>query len=356
MNESATGRPLRAMVIGCGAIAEEHLAHLATSPRADLAAVCDLSPALARIARDRHGARLAGSDVDELLTAARPDVVHVLTPPRTHPELVRRAVAAGAHVVCEKPLAPSAAETVALLDDAERVGRVLVETRNLLYNDVLRELDAAVDAGRVGEVREVDVALALPLGEADVPPAGLGVRGGIAHDYLPHLAYLFLHLAASPGGEPPPIDHVTGTVGNLSGRPEIGLDHVDAAIRAGAVRGRLRISPDVVPSALRLVVRGTGGTLEADVYQPYVRHEGPPWVGKRAPFGLALEGLTLVRAGGRNVRDRLLQHGTYHGMGRMLDAVYAALAAGEPPPVRRADMVASATLIDRVLDLAQAGS
>ena len=339
---------LRVVVVGCGAISEEHLRFLASADDVRLEAVCDLSPALAELARERHGARRASTDVDATLAEVRPDVVHVLAPPRTHPDLIRRALEAGAHVVCEKPLAPSADETKALLLAARETGRALVETRNLLYNDVVLGFDRAVAGGRVGEPREIDVALALDLGSADVPLDGLGLPAGIAHDYLPHLAYLLLHFVPSPVED----FDVVGTVGNLSGRGEIGYDHVDALVSLGAVRGRLRISPDVLPSSLRVTVRGTNGSLEADLYQPYLRHEGPPWVGKMAPMGLVMEGGALIRAAGQNLRDRLLQHGTYHGMSRMLAAVYDALRRGRPPPVADQDMIASAMLIDRIVTLA----
>ena len=339
--------PLRAAVIGCGAISEEHLRFLASAEIAELEAVCDLSPALAEIARDRHGARRAWTDVTVMLAEVRPDVVHVLAPPRTHPDLIRRSLAAGAHVICEKPLAPSAAETATLLKTAREAGRALIETRNLLYNDVVLEFDRALADGRVGEPREIDVSLALDLGHADVPQDGLGLPGGIAHDYLPHLAYLLLHFAGHAQAS-----DVLGTVRNTTGVSEIGYDHVDALLRLGDVRARLRISPDVLPSSMRVAVRGTGGSLEADMYQPYLRHEGPPWVGKWSPVDLVVQGAALARAGGRNLRDRLLQHGTYHGMGRMLAAVYTALRDGERLPISEADVMASALLIDRIVELA----
>jgi predicted dehydrogenase len=339
---------LRAVAVGCGAIAEEHLAFLGTSELVELAAVCDLSPALAEIARDRHGAGYASTDLDDVLIKVRPDVVHVLTPPRTHPDLIRRSLAAGAHVVCEKPLAPTADETRALLVSARAASRVLIETRNVLYNDVVLRFDRALADGRVGELREIDVSLALDLASADIPEGGLGLPAGIAHDYLPHLAYLLLHFAGSP--EPPEI--VAGTIDNLSGSPSIGFDHVDVLITLGHVRARLRISPDVVPGGMRVAVRGTNGSLEADIYQPYLRHEGPPWVGKLSPLDLVVQGATLIRAGGGNLRDRLLQHGTYHGMPRLLTDVYEALRDGRPSPVAEEDMQASATLIDRIVELA----
>ncbi len=343
------GRIVRVGVIGCGAIADEHLPFLAESPQIALAAVCDVSPALATIARDRYGAERADTDIDLMLDEVRPDVVHVLTPPRTHADLVRRCLERGAHVICEKPLAPDSARTRELLALASERGRVLVETRNLLYNDVVRVLDRAVANGQVGEVREVDVSLTLDLGAADLGGESLELPAGIAHDYLPHLAYLLLHfapdLADRDGTE------LVGWLRNRSGRPEIGVDHIDALITGERVRARLRISPDVVPDSLRVALRGTAGSLEADLYQPYVRREGPPWVGKGAPFGLAVEGVGLIRAGLRNVAHRLTDHTTYHGMPRMLGEVYEALRSGKPGPIRESDLVASADLIDRIVTL-----
>ncbi|MGI9052517.1 MAG: Gfo/Idh/MocA family protein [Ilumatobacteraceae bacterium] len=337
----------RSAVVGCGAISDEHLRFLDATTLTNLEAVCDLSPALAGLTADRFGARVACTDVDTLLADVAPDVVHVLTPPRTHPSLIRRCLAAGSHVICEKPLAPSADETAAVLAAADSAGRRLIETRNLLYNDVVNAMDHAIASDRFGEVREVDVSLALDLSGADIPQEGLGLPGGLAHDYLPHLAYLLLHVTGT--SDVP--DAALGVVRNLSGRAEIGFDHVDAMLSLGRVRARVRISPDVAPSSLRLVARGTRGSVEADVYQPYLRLEGPPWVGKLAPFGLVVQGIGLARAGGRNLRHRLLQHGTYHGMARMLDATYRALLDRRSPPVSAGDMIASALLIDRIVEL-----
>lgn len=341
--------PTRVVVIGCGAISEEHLHFLSSAETVQIEAVCDLSPALAETARDRYGAKRAHTDVDAMLTEMRPDVVHVLTPPHTHSDMVRRSIAAGAHVICEKPLAPSADETKALLRSANSAGKALVETRNLLYNDIVQEFDRAIAAGCVGEVREVDVSLALDLGNADIPPQRPSLPAGLAHDYLPHLAYIILHFAKSTADPA----EVVGTVQNLSGRPEIGIDHIDALVSMGRIRGRLKISPDILPHSFRVTVRGTNGSLDADLYQPFLRHEGPPWVGKRAPLGLLVQGAQLIRAGARNVRNGLLQHGTYHGMAPMLAAVYEALRAGHPLPVTEVDMIASAMLIDHIVDLTQ---
>ena len=343
--------PLRSAVVGCGAIADEHLRFLSTSPLADLTAVCDASLALAEIAKVRHGAPRAFDDLDDLLASETLDVLHVLTPAATHPVIVRSALGLGVHVVCEKPLAPDAGETRALLDLARTRRRTVVETRNLLYNDIIGSVDRAIAAGSVGDIREIDVSLSLPLGDADVPPAGTGLPGGVAHDYLPHLAYVLLHFAPPSAT----VGQVTGVMHNLSGRRDIGFDHVDVLVGLNGVRGRLRISPDIAPDALRLVLRGSRGSLEADLYQPYLRREGGPWTGSLSPLNRFAEGAQLIIAGSRGVRDKLMQHGSYHGMPRNLAAVYKALTAGQPSPVSEEEMVASASLIDRIVALAGEG-
>lgn len=344
---------LSAAVIGCGGISHEHLNHLSSSPRARLIAVCDRSPALAELARERYGAELAATDAGEMLAAVRPDVVHVLTPPNTHVELTQLAVEAGAHVICEKPLAPSAAETKSLLETAAHCGRAVVETRNYLFNDAIVDIDRRIHERQLGDVREVDVALSLDLSAGSLSDAGLRLPGGAAHDFLPHMTALFLHLVAHTGD----VDRVAGIVGTLSGQPHIGIDHVDVLVTVGPRRGRIRISPDLEPDSFRVSVRGTAGAAEVDLFQPYLRLEGPPFVGKRAPIGHLVTGARFVAAGFTSAKDKLLQHGSYHGVPRMLDAVYCALASGAPLPIQPRQMEASAKLIDRIIALAheQAG-
>jgi predicted dehydrogenase len=346
---------LPSAVIGCGAIAHEHLPYLASSPRVELAAVCDSSPALASFMRDRFRAKACFTDAGEMLREAKPQVVHVLTPPQTHASLIRMSLEAGAHVICEKPMTASAAETEELLAEARRRGRVLVESRNLLFNDVSIAIDRLRTAGQLGDVREVDVLLSLdltagPFGDLNLSGPGVALPGGAVHDFLPHLAYLFLHFA----GDPTQVDEVAGFLENRSGNPRVGYDHLDALVEAGAARGRLRIASDVGPPAFRLIVRGTERSVETDFYNPFLRIEGGANVGKRAPLEQIGSGVKLARAGVRNFFDKVRQHGTYHGMPRMLDAIYGALQNGHAPPISDAEMLATARLVDRIVSLASA--
>ena len=344
---------LRSAVIGCGAIAYEHLPFVATSPLAQLVGVCDRSRALAEAAGERFGAGAVHTEVTTLLADTRPDIVHVLTPPHTHDPIVREALAAGAHVVCEKPMTGTAADTAALLDAAARAGRVLVESRNLLWNDPVIALGRAAGDGTLGRIVECDILLSLdflagPFGDPNLSGPGAVLPRGAVHDFMPHLVYLFLALTGST--EP---QDVRGFFRNRSGNRRAGFDFLDALVDDGRVRGRLRVATDAYPEQFRIILRGTKGTVETDLYNPYWRFDGAPNVGKRAPFGQFANGRALIRGSVANFRNKVMQHGTMHGLPRMLDAVYRAVLAGAPPPISPADMLATARLCDRLVALGE---
>lgn len=343
---------LRAAVIGCGAIAYEHLPYLSKSPLVELVAVCDRSKAAADFVKRRFNASASFTDHVAMLAEAKPEVVHVLTPPQTHVQLTRDCLDAGAHVICEKPMASTAAETIELLEHADKAGRTLVESRNYLFNDPVIAITRTIEEGRLGEIREVDLLLSLdfvsgPFGDLNLTGPGVDLPAGAVHDFLPHLAYLFLHFARHSGD----VDQVQGRLANLSGNTRIGFDHLDALIVAGQVRGRIRITSDVGPDSFRVYVRGSEASLEADLFNPFMRFDGPPNIGKRSALGQMRNGLSLVRSGFANFRNKVAQHGTYHGMPRMLDAIYASLAQSSAPPIQPAQMIETSQLVDRLASL-----
>jgi predicted dehydrogenase len=79
------------------------------------------------------------------------DLVHVATPPFTHAELVSRAIGAGKHVLCEKPLATSVADAKALAAAAAKAGRVLAVNLIMRYSPLCEAVKRLVDARLLGE-------------------------------------------------------------------------------------------------------------------------------------------------------------------------------------------------------------
>ena len=116
-------RPLRVAVAGTGFIGEVHV-HAARRAGAHLVGVLASSPERTVDAAARLGADHAFADAEALATAPDVDVVHICTPNRLHASLAETALAAGKHVICEKPLATTAAEAHRLVDAAAAAATV----------------------------------------------------------------------------------------------------------------------------------------------------------------------------------------------------------------------------------------
>ncbi len=145
-------RPLRIAVAGTGFIGEVHV-HAARRAGAHLAGVLASNPERTVAAAARLGADHAFADAEALATAADVDVVHICTPNRLHAPLAQAALAAGKHVICEKPLATTAAEAHRLVDAAAAAATVATVPFVYRFYPLVREARARVAAGAIGPVR-----------------------------------------------------------------------------------------------------------------------------------------------------------------------------------------------------------
>ncbi len=358
-----TGRPWRVGLVGCGAIVWPHLEHLgrlAADRRVELVGVCDRSLATARFTAERAGIAIACTDVDELLERCRPDVVHVLTPPHTHEAVSVHCLGAGAHVLCEKPAAPDREALERVLTAAVAADRRFIESQNLRWNDPIVAIGSAIARGELGEVRDIDLLLTLdlaggPLGSPGLEGPAVRLPGGAVHDLLPHLVYLFMHLAGPEierrAAERPGMLDVVGRLRNLSGNERLGFDQLDALVDTPPTRGRIRVVGDLRPEGFRVVVRGTRGTVETDLYHPYLRTERGSATGLRSATTPIAGGARLAWSGVTGLLDKVRRHDVFHGLGRLLDGWYACLGLDGDAPVTPEMMRATASLTDQLIAL-----
>lgn len=141
----------RVAVIGCGYWARYHLAawQQLAGDGAELVAVCDVDPAKAERAAATTGTR-AYSDVGAMLSEARPDVVDIVTRMDTHLPLVRQCAAQGVSMIVQKPLAPTGADAVAIVDVAQAAGVFLAVHENFRYQAAMLRVGELIAAGAVG--------------------------------------------------------------------------------------------------------------------------------------------------------------------------------------------------------------
>ena len=115
-------------IIGCGGIANgKHMPSLQKVPNARMVAFCDLVEERAKNAAAKYGTPDAKvyTDYKELLADPAIEVVHVLTPNREHAQISIDALHAGKHVMCEKPMAKTAADAKRMVEAAKETGKKL---------------------------------------------------------------------------------------------------------------------------------------------------------------------------------------------------------------------------------------
>jgi predicted dehydrogenase len=118
-------------------------------------ALCQRDQATAAALAKRYDVPRVFHRWEEMIDVARPDIVVVAPPPHLHRAIVLRAFEAGAHVLCEKPLAMTRDEGRIMAEAAARAGRIAMTSFNWRFPVAMQELHARVRAGEVGRVFHV---------------------------------------------------------------------------------------------------------------------------------------------------------------------------------------------------------
>src|SRR4051795_5328766 len=139
-------------IIGCGGIVlQNHLPRLALCPEAKLVALCDSNPAVLERASKQTAVTAAFADYHQLLAQPDVDAVIIATPNFTHAPIALAAIAAGKHVLCEKPIAMNHAESVAMLQAAEKAGVRHMTAFTYRFVPAMRYMAHLVKSGFPGE-------------------------------------------------------------------------------------------------------------------------------------------------------------------------------------------------------------
>jgi predicted dehydrogenase len=143
---------ITAGVVGVGFIGVAHVEALRRLG-VDVLGVVASTPERARSKADAMGLARAYEDVDAMAADPDIDVIHVASPNFAHADQVRIALAAGKHVVCEKPLALDAKDTADLVTRANAAGLVNAVCFNIRFYPANHQAMAMVAAGDIGEPR-----------------------------------------------------------------------------------------------------------------------------------------------------------------------------------------------------------
>jgi len=147
---------IRVAVVGYGYWGPNVARNVAEVPECGLVAVCDPSVRRLVLARRAHPAAHLTTDWQSLLSDPRIDALAIATPAATHFNLALAGLRAGKHVLVEKPLARTSDEVLALVDESERRGLVLMVDHTYVFSPAVRAIHELLAARALGELAYYD--------------------------------------------------------------------------------------------------------------------------------------------------------------------------------------------------------
>jgi predicted dehydrogenase len=159
-------------------INDKLLAGAAESDRADVIAVASRDAARAAAYARERGIERAYGSYEELLADPDVEAVYISLPNSLHVEWSIRALEAGKHVLCEKPLSRRAADVERAFDVAEESGRLLMEAFMYRHNPQTARLKELAEGGTIGRLRLVRAAFSFPLTDGENVRLNSSLDGG----------------------------------------------------------------------------------------------------------------------------------------------------------------------------------
>jgi myo-inositol 2-dehydrogenase/D-chiro-inositol 1-dehydrogenase len=173
---------IRVAVLGAGRIGQIHAANVAANPLAQLVAIADPFPAAGQALAARLNCEYSASP-EEVIARTDIDAVVIGTPSDTHADLMLKAARAGKAVLCEKPVDNDLAKADEAIAELTSLKAKVMMAFNRRFDPSNIELRRAIDAGDIGEVRQVIISSRDP----GLPPRDyVAHSGGIFRDMAIH--------------------------------------------------------------------------------------------------------------------------------------------------------------------------
>ena len=345
--------------MGCGKIADQHVAAIHRIADAEIVAVCDREVAMAQQLAQRFDISGCFGDLAQMLQQASPDVVHITTPPQSHFSLARQCLEAGKHVYVEKPFTVVAAETEELIRIAQTFNLKITAGHNLQFTLEMLEMRRLVAEGFLGgKPVHVESHFSYDLGDIGYVGPILGSRthwvrqlpGQLLHNVLSHGIAKLAEFLDSAMVEIVASGHQSAQLSKLGGQ-EV-LDEVRVLIRdQNSTTAYFCFSTQLKPGLNTLRICGPRNSIFVDhVSGSLVRNEGrscksyltyfvPPLRSAREHFRNARRNVTNF------LRRKLYQDS---GMKELIEQFYQSIRGVTPPPIPYREILLTARIMDEI--------
>jgi predicted dehydrogenase/nucleoside-diphosphate-sugar epimerase len=250
---------LRVGLVGAGYVSHYHIRALRSLPFIEIAGIADLDLARAQEAAQPHG--IAAVRTLQELARFAPDVIHVLTPPSSHCALTIEALDMRCHVLVEKPMASSPEECDRMIAKAEQMGRILSVNHSAKFDPIIEQVLQHLREGAIGDILTVDY-----FRSSEYHP----YAGGQLPEYYRQGGYPFrdlgvhgLYLIEAFLGKIRNLDTVYRSTGR---HPNLLFDEWRSVAHCEKGTGQMQLSWNARPMQNTLLVQGTGGAIEIDLF------------------------------------------------------------------------------------------
>jgi predicted dehydrogenase len=349
---------LKVAILGCGKIADQHMEQILLVPGARVVAVCDREELMARQIQERFNIDAYFTDVMALLKQARPDVVHITTPPQSHAALGKICLQAGCHLYIEKPITVTAAEAEELIQLAERNRLRLTVGHNAQFRHAALAMRRLIAEGFLGgPPLHMESYYCYDLRDATYAKALLGdgqhwvrtLPGGLLHNIISHG---ISKVAEFLGGESADLlaYGFTSPLLHSIGETEI-VDELRVIIHDGSATAYFTFSSQMQPALHQLRLYGKkNGLIVDDDQQTVIRLRGPrhksyleqflpPWDYARQYAACSLGNIKKFLAADFH---------TGYGMKTLIQKLHRSITEGTPVPIPYGEILRTARIMDEI--------
>lgn len=325
---------LRVGLIGSGKMGRHHLKAITASGLATVVGVADPAASSEELRALLPSDAVIVSSAAELFERARPDVVHVVTPPSTHADLAALAIDAGCHVYVEKPFTPTRSEAERVLELAAKRGVKVCAGHQVLFEAPALAVAAAL--GEIGRVVHIQSYFSFKMVRRTITAVDQ------VKDILPHAVYPVVdQLRTGSGVHDRPIE-VVGMSLDASGE-------VYALLRLGSVTAVVLVTLNGRPIEQYQTIVGTNGSLRADYIGGGMAKLVGPGTGPGVlltPYRRAFRTLTGTTRG----VTRLIVGGSYPGLRTLVKRFYESIQNNTAPPLTPRSIVDTVAVCERIAD------
>jgi predicted dehydrogenase len=349
---------LKVAIVGCGKIADQHVEQILHIPDCEIVAVCDREELMARQLQDRLNAGAYFTAVEDLLDKAKPDVVHITTPPQTHYSIGKICLEAGCHVYVEKPFTVNSEEAERLINLAERKNLKLTVGHNAQFSHAANRMRELVADGYLGgSPVHLESYYCYDLADPAYAKALLGdgyhwirmLPGGLLQNTISHG---ISKVAEFLTGDAPEISAYGFTSQLLKsiGETEI-IDELRVILHDGTTTAYFTFSSQMRPCLHMLRLYGQKNGLIIDEqqqtvikvkgarYKSYLEQFLPPWDHARQYVGNAL---------GNIKKFAKADFQADYGMKFLIRAFYRSIEEGGPVPIPYPQILRTSRIMDGI--------